>query len=423
MFNQDFLKTLTILYVEDDKLAREKLAKILKRFFKTVIVSSNGSEGLSLFLEQKKDIDLILSDINMPIMDGLEMLEKIREVDSNIPIIYTTARTESTELLKAIELQANHYVLKPVDIEDVIKRIQKVCEKIFYENLTISKNRELEQFLGIIDHAALIIKINQNKEITYINTLFLESLQVVEDEIIGKKFSEIIHKETAGSVIEELWETLSRGKSWHADIKYLNKDNEIFFINSTIFQIIHDDGYEYINIGFVSTNEVLEKREFHKKIISNIKQSKLEAVKTNKEIIDLKSKINNIKNDDSYQHEVVTEQKDKIRTLKSQIQFYEKELLEKDNNNKKSIVRSKKNLEKMTELYKSSVTSIESLRKDITDFKEADGKNKDEIIKLEDVVKEQRDLIRDLRDTIKNISEEKEDNKKDANFLKKLIGN
>ncbi len=94
MINRDFLKNLIILYVEDDEIAREKLAKILKRIFINVILAKNGLEGYVLFQEQQlsnEKIDLILSDINMPKMNGVKMLENIRSIDKEIPIIYTTS--------------------------------------------------------------------------------------------------------------------------------------------------------------------------------------------------------------------------------------------------------------------------------------------------------------------------------------------
>jgi len=293
MINKDFLKNLTLLYVEDDEIARIKLAKILKRIFKDVLLASNGLEGYILFQEQQlanQTIDLILSDINMPKMNGVEMLESIRELDSEVPIIYTTARTESEYLLRAIELNVNHYVLKPIDTEDIIMRIQKVCEKKYYENLIQSKNRELAQYLNIIDNVAVIIKFDDQRKVQFVNSLFLETSSYESSEVVGKTFNSLVHEKMPTSVLSEMWEKLENGETWHSNIKYEDKEKNVFFINSTIFQVTSDEGNEYVNIGFLSTEEVNEKREFHKKIIKNIKESNIKAFESKNEILQLKHK-------------------------------------------------------------------------------------------------------------------------------------
>ncbi|MDZ7819251.1 MAG: response regulator [Aliarcobacter sp.] len=86
----EFLKSQTVLFVEDEELAREILAKILlSKIFKKVITAANGLEGLEKFKESKSsdnEVDLVISDINMPIMNGLDMVENIRELDSLVPV-------------------------------------------------------------------------------------------------------------------------------------------------------------------------------------------------------------------------------------------------------------------------------------------------------------------------------------------------
>ena len=109
------LKTLKILIVEDEK----KLASLLKEsildsFFK-VIIAKDGDEGLKKYNSFKPDI--IITDIMMPFCDGLEMTQKIKELDENIPIIVLSAHSDKEKLLKAIDLGINKYFIKPFDPE------------------------------------------------------------------------------------------------------------------------------------------------------------------------------------------------------------------------------------------------------------------------------------------------------------------
>ena len=109
---QNNLKNLTLLYVEDDKMIRQNAVEYLSRLCDNILEASNGLEALMIY--KKYQPDIILSDIKMPTMDGLEMAEKIRKEDKETPIIITTAHTETHYLLKAVELQLIKYIVKPI---------------------------------------------------------------------------------------------------------------------------------------------------------------------------------------------------------------------------------------------------------------------------------------------------------------------
>jgi len=410
MFNQDFLKNLTILYVEDDEIARIKLSKILKRFFKDVLLAANGLEGYILFQEQQianKAIDLILSDINMPKMNGIEMLESIRELDTEVPIIYTTARSESEYLLRAIELNVNHYVLKPIDTEDIINRIQEVCEKKYYQNMISSKNNELELYMGVIDNVATVIKMNDQKKITFVNSLLLEILSYEKDEILNKNIEQFMHKDTSKNLINEIWEAVNKGKTWHSDIKYEDKNGESCFINSTIFKIINDDGFEYMYIGFLSTEDVSKQREFKKKIINSYQEYKKTNFDASKKIEDLESLLHEKDDIQKYLNNTLEQLKIKNQQLLKQIDFSEKELTEKNTNHDKSIETSRHNLETISHSYKKALMAIERLTKNNEHYLEDNVLKKNEIFKQVDIINSQKEVIYELRDTIKNIEESK----------------
>jgi len=403
MFNKDFLKNLTILYVEDDEIARIKLSKILKRFFKDVLLAANGLEGYILFQEQQlanNTIDLILSDINMPKMNGIEMLESIRELDTDVPIIYTTARSESEYLLRAIELNVNHYVLKPIDTEDIINRIQEVCEKKYYENLLQSKNKELAQYLNIIDNVAAIMKLDENGKITFMNSLFEETFLCDTKEYSGESLNTIIHDSTANSILEQMWETLEKGDTWRGDIKYEDKDKKIFFINSTLFQVTSDEGIEYVNIGFLSTQEVNEKREFHKKIISNIKDTNIKAHESKSEIEKLKRKDEQLEIIVAKLQGDLLQAKQRGQNSQKQLDNYETELLHIDKRVENSLKLKNKEIlnhqEALTKIKKEKEQKSASITKLNEDLDAA----KTEIDKMYESLKHKEKRVETLTDLL-----------------------
>ncbi|MBV5305773.1 MAG: response regulator [Desulfobulbaceae bacterium] len=119
---------LTILYVEDDAATRLEMEQLLNRRAETVLTAENGAIGLELF--HRFNPDLVITDIRMPVMDGLQMADMIRKINPDIRIIATTAHSDTAFLLEAIEIGIDHYVLKPIDLGKFITAIEKCSRDI-----------------------------------------------------------------------------------------------------------------------------------------------------------------------------------------------------------------------------------------------------------------------------------------------------
>lgn len=107
------------MIVEDEYELQELLKEYLQLFFKYVYLAKNGHDGYMRYLEKKPSI--ILSDINMPQLDGLQMIEKIRARDKDIKIIIMSAHSETEKLLRAIKLQLVTYLVKPIEMHELKK--------------------------------------------------------------------------------------------------------------------------------------------------------------------------------------------------------------------------------------------------------------------------------------------------------------
>ncbi len=193
-----FFKTLTLLYVEDNRDGREATYKMLKNFFDNIIIGVDGEDGLKKFFENR--VDLIITDINMPNMNGLEMIEKIRE-KSNIPILILSAHNEIDYFMKSINLGIEGYIIKPIRFEEFLNIIIKIVNRIKIEkenenyknnlkSLVEEKTKELKEAKELAERASHIKSeylTNMSHEIkTPINYIFgftqlLE--EKVEDEV------------------------------------------------------------------------------------------------------------------------------------------------------------------------------------------------------------------------------------------------
>jgi len=160
---------LRLLYVEDEAIIREQLERLLKRVVKEVITAKNGEEGLQAFKEFAPE--MIVTDIKMPQMSGLEMAQEIRKLDNDIPIIITTAHSESEFLLEAIQIGVSDFLLKPVDTDNLISFIERKSHDIILEKELIKQQRRFETILNFQDN---MIILTDGVEIIEVNKSFLD---------------------------------------------------------------------------------------------------------------------------------------------------------------------------------------------------------------------------------------------------------
>lgn len=148
--NQDRLKkiikitkNLNILYIEDNIDVRNQTTKMLEIFFENIQIATNGKEGLELFKRQNKydstAYDLIITDIEMPISDGLEMINHIRSYNKDIPVLIFSAHDNTDYFLRGIDAGIDGYILKPYTIEQISNSLLNIIEK----NRIKTSNKEL----------------------------------------------------------------------------------------------------------------------------------------------------------------------------------------------------------------------------------------------------------------------------------------
>jgi PAS domain S-box-containing protein len=148
-----YLKTLTVLYAEDDDGIRGQLAQFLKRRCSVLYAVANGAEGVATFTSHQPDI--VITDILMPVMDGLKMGEAIRAINPKTPIIITTAFEETRYFYRAIDLGVDKYVAKPVDLQVLETALLKCTRAIRAEQAL----RELQERTAELQEAQRIAKL------------------------------------------------------------------------------------------------------------------------------------------------------------------------------------------------------------------------------------------------------------------------
>ena len=149
-----YLQSLSILYVEDEDEVRDQLTTYLRRRCRKVYTAANGKKGLEAY--QKYRPDIVVTDILMPVMDGLIMAEYIQEISSQIPIIVTTAFEEPRYFHKAIELGVQQYVNKPVKLPTLEQALFK-CARVLRAEAALKEIEERYKVLFQLSHIAISV--------------------------------------------------------------------------------------------------------------------------------------------------------------------------------------------------------------------------------------------------------------------------
>jgi len=181
------LKALTILYAEDEIGIRKNIMKTLSYYAKDVYEASNGKEALDLYEEKKPDI--ILSDIHMPIMDGIEFIKKVRKKDKNTPVVMITAHTDKKYLLEAVELHMEKYIVKPINTRMLFEVLGKCIDSLNISRIEIllcDKNYSYNFENKKLIYKDEIIPLNK-KEVLFIELLVNNQNRVVKYEEIQDK--------------------------------------------------------------------------------------------------------------------------------------------------------------------------------------------------------------------------------------------
>jgi len=144
------MESVKVLLVEDDEGIRIQLARLIGRIYPEVLTASNGEEGFEIW--QNHNPDVVVTDIMMPVLDGLEMVRKIRQVDQDTPVIVVSAFNDEDNLFKAINLGVDRFIPKPVDFSILKRELAKSVE------LQLARKRKevLEEKMGVLTQAVVL---------------------------------------------------------------------------------------------------------------------------------------------------------------------------------------------------------------------------------------------------------------------------
>lgn len=246
---------INILYIEDDKIVADTVSRILQLLNQNLFTSYNGLEALEVM--QDNQIDIVITDIRMPKLDGINLIEKLRTSGIEVPIVITTAFNEIEYLKKAIEFSVESFIEKPIDLKKLISTITKISQRITIKKELERKKLQIEYFKEAINKSNLIVTTTKEGEITNINyDLFSNLSEEIKKEKISKISSVINNSE-----LEKIYKLINNFEVYNKTINIIFKERK-YVVNLTVFASeIEVEDIVSISFMFKDISHVLREKE------------------------------------------------------------------------------------------------------------------------------------------------------------------
>jgi len=235
------LLPLSIMYVEDEGVILRSINTMMERKIKDVYIATNGEIGLKVFKKHKPQI--VVTDIKMPVMNGLEMIEKIKEIEPSTKFIVVSAYGEINYFIKAIELGVQGFILKPVNVNQLMGIIRELGNGILLQQEIERKEEErkksakaLQEQKAYFEHLfesspeAVVVASNDGK-ILQINCKFSEMFGYAEEEAIGKALDELVAADDLLNEATEYTKQVADGKDIRLETKRKTKSGKLLDVS------------------------------------------------------------------------------------------------------------------------------------------------------------------------------------------------
>ncbi len=206
----------SILYVEDDDQTRENLAHFLGRRMAAVHLARNGLEGLELFKKRRPDI--VLADIKMPQMSGLEMAREIRKIDKDVPIIVTSGSDHAEDAEQMFDMGVSRFHIKPLDPGKLVTAIQSCLRQV-------ESQQQLHLSASAFQASSLaVITADAGKRIVTVNPAFINITGYSQEEMLGQSPTLLIANNRDTDHFKSMWQTLDETGSWSGELLCQHKN-------------------------------------------------------------------------------------------------------------------------------------------------------------------------------------------------------
>jgi PAS domain S-box-containing protein len=233
----------SLLYVEDDPATRATISSIITKKYPSLSLraAENGQVGLQLFKECSPDI--VLTDISMPVMDGIQMTRNIRAINSSVDIIAATAFSDTQYLMDAINVGIRRYVLKPVNFKLLFEAIDDCLGRIDMQRQIRTQYDIIRKLSRAVEQSpSMVIIADASGAIEYVNPEFSTITGFASEDVLGENLRMVMTNASPIDVFLGIWSTVTGGFAWRGEIFNRKKSGELYCENISISPLFGETG-------------------------------------------------------------------------------------------------------------------------------------------------------------------------------------
>ena len=255
----------TLLYAEDEEITRETVTSLLARRFPglTIHAAANGAQGLELFRQVSPD--LVVTDIKMPVMSGIEMARLLIEAKPELPVIVTSAHSDMQYLIESIEIGISRYVLKPIDSAKLFSCVESCLATLTLERDLAAQQAFVRKLSRAVQQSpSSIVITDPGGVVEYVNPKFVELTGYTETEVAGRHLASLLQ----GG--DEIWSAVSAGYQWHGELAGERKNGLPFYEATSVSPVFDENGTV---ANFVAVQEDITERVKNEREIEQLNRN------------------------------------------------------------------------------------------------------------------------------------------------------
>lgn len=248
----------TLLYVEDDEITRQTVLTLLGRRFPGLAIhgASNGAEGAELF--DSVDVDLVVTDIKMPVLSGIDMARQLLQQKPSLPVIVTSAHSDLEYLIESIELGISRYVLKPIDSGKLFAAIEACLNSLALQRELQAQQAFVRKLSRAVQQSpSSIVIADRAGVVEYVNPKFEAVTGLDEAEVMGRPLAALL----PGG--EGIWARVAAGGHWHGELEGVGKNGAPYYHSTSVSPVLDEAGEigNYVAVQEDITERVKNERE------------------------------------------------------------------------------------------------------------------------------------------------------------------
>ncbi len=235
---------MSVLYVENEREVRRFVCSFLAGRVGSLLEAGRADEALELFERHRPDV--VVTDLQLPGMDGVRLAKALRRIDPDVPVVLTAAPSDPCRIQDAVEARFDGFVSKPVKIRTMLAALEEVADRRLHERSRRRVQAAMAQHYLAIEEEAMLLYIDGRGRLRKINERLLERLGYDPLLLLGEPFESLLYKDRRmGSRYRPLLKAIAAGESWHGEVHLISQSDMELIFKATLVPLFDTSRPDY----------------------------------------------------------------------------------------------------------------------------------------------------------------------------------